>query len=128
MNLCRCCGEEIPALNAWGNPRKFKTGHVRKGLASNINLRATRKSTGYWRSKRIIQANSCRWEHIGSCKGLLDRCHIDGNPLHNVSKNLIVLCRSHHRLMDHGHIDPANPVMPQFYTDRGGKRRYAKKS
>lgn len=69
---------------------------------------------------------ACQLAHIGGCGGMLDRAHIDQDPTNNAPENIMVLCRSHHRLHDHGWIDLANPVMPRFYTDASGKRRYRK--
>lgn len=85
---------------------------------------ATSVFTGYDRAKRVVPTlDGCEWAQIGGCGGPLQRAHLDGNPLNNVRENIKVLCNSHHFLYDKGRIDPANPVMPEFFIS-GGKRRY----
>ena len=66
----------------------------------------------------------CQWESIGGCSGPIQVAHVDGNFTNNNLSNLLALCTSHHKLMDHGRINPKNPVMPRFYTDAVGHRRY----
>jgi hypothetical protein len=50
--------------------------------------------------------------------------HRDKDPGNNAVDNLMALCQSHHTLVDQGRIDLAEPVMPPFYIDLRGKRRY----
>ncbi len=76
------------------------------------------------KARAILAPTACAWAHIGYCYGALDCAHLDQNPLNNAPDNLLGLCRSHHFLYDRGRIDLANPVMPPFYVDRSGKRRY----
>lgn len=81
-----------------------------------------------WRAATLKRGvRVCEWAHIGGCKGLLEVAHLDGNAFNNDPGNLKKLCRSHHSLLDRGtvgKIDAATPVMPMFYVDSGGKRRY----
>jgi len=131
IHICQCgCGKEIP-WQYWHQygikkyyPNHYDSGAKKRGV---YKKEITSVFSGYDRSKKIIkERNKCSWEHIGHCKGMIDVCHINQNPLDNNRKNLIVLCRSHHRLMDNGKIDYGNPKMPEFYVDKGGKRRYIK--
>lgn len=126
MNLfCKCgCGEKIPdAKNRKYYQASYIQGH-NKGNKGN-RKRNIKKRTSYDYSKeKLKHISKCQLDHIGFCKGVLDVCHIDQNPLNNNDNNLIKLCRSHHRLLDHGKINILNPVMPEFYIDKSGKRRY----
>jgi hypothetical protein len=76
------------------------------------------------RARTVNPNEGCELEGIGGCKGILDRHHVDANPLNNAPSNVIVLCRSHHLLVEHGRIDLKKPIMPTFRVGRDGKRRY----
>jgi len=75
--------------------------------------------------KLKAHVTSCEYASLGGCKGVLDVAHLDGDEFNNSKANLRKLCRSHHRLVDNGKIDPANPTMPRFHIDGSGKRRYS---
>lgn len=128
--ICGCDLEIIKKPSHKYYTPKFIIGHQNIGRRSPNRGRfykktITSKFTGYDRSKKVLsKRDNCSWKHIGHCKGPIQVCHINQNPLCNDLKNLIALCNSHHRLMDHGRIDPKNPKMPPFYTDGSGKRRY----
>jgi len=125
---CACgCGQEIAALDVRDRPRFYVWGHVNRGK-SNTWLRkpdASVNRRAFHERANSIKRNvySCEWERIGECGGPLDVCHVNGNETDNDPHNLLKLCRSHHRLLDAGRIDPANPIMPPFKIS-GGKRRY----
>ncbi len=73
----------------------------------------------------LFAAERCELAHIGGCGVLvLERHHKDEDPRNNDPSNVIVLCRSHHKLVHAGVIDLADPVMPTFYVEPNGKRRY----
>lgn len=120
--LCICgCGKPVKI-------RKYRTnyfiyGHNRRGFSGTLK-ESENKNTMYMRSKKIKKERHCEIKHIGYCKGMIDVCHINQDVTNNDAENLISLCRSHHRLMDNGKIDIKNPVMPSFYVDKSGKRRY----
>jgi hypothetical protein len=124
--LCGCgCGQEIPTKDERGRRRSYVGGHNRIGKSNTWKMKPTvLKRTSHERAVKSKQdIRSCEWVHIGGCNGLCDVAHVDGNHFNNEPGNLLRLCRSHHRLLDNGRIDPANPVMPEFVI-RGGKRRY----
>jgi hypothetical protein len=56
--------------------------------------------------------------------GRIEVHHKDKDPGNNTDENLAALCIAHHQLVDLGRIDLAAPIMPPFYVDRSGKRRY----
>lgn len=123
--LCRCgCGKNIPnAKNRKYYQAFYVQGH-NKGNAGNRKKNITKRTSYDYSKEHLKHINECQLEYIGSCKGVLDVCHIDQNPFNNDGDNLIKLCRSHHRLLDNGKINILNPVMPEFYMDGSGKRRY----
>lgn len=85
------------------------------------------KRTGRWRARLQVEPEGmpCALEHIGGCGKAhhMEVHHRNGNQMNNSPENLVVLCSSHHKLVEHGRIDIANPVMPSFYVS-SGKRRY----
>lgn len=83
-------------------------------------------NTGYWRAKKIIPRDKCSLFHEVDCKGSIQIHHIDKNPLNNSKENLIAVCVAHHRFLESGKITIENPVLPEFYIDGSGKRRYSK--
>ncbi len=82
------------------------------------------RNTGRHRAKRLKPRDACELASIGGCLGRLEVHHKDKDPANNADDNLMTLCLAHHQLVDHGRIDLAWPVMPPFYTDGSGKRRY----
>lgn len=82
------------------------------------------RTTRAWAVELTKHINECQLARIGYCLGPLDRAHIDQNPTNNALENIMVLCRSHHRLVDLGRIDPANPKMPTVHVYPNGRRRY----
>lgn len=85
--------------------------------------------TGRSRARKLTEhITECQLAHIGGCDGVIDRAHVDQDPLNNDLDNIMVLCRSHHRLYDYGWIDLSNPVMPEIVVVyANGKRRYRKR-
>ena len=79
-----------------------------------------------WRARQLVgkDVQACAWRAIGHCRGPIHVAHVDQDFTNNDLSNLLALCASHHRLLDTGRIDPANPKTPEFYTDASGKRRY----
>ena len=96
-----------------------------------MNIRsvdATSVFTGYDRARKVVPVvTSCALEHIGGCGGRIERAHVDHNPLNNDRQNITTLCKSHHNLYDFGRITLTDPVMPPFYVDARGNRRYPPK-
>jgi hypothetical protein len=94
-----------------------------------VKADATSVFTGYSRARQVVPVvTSCALEHIGGCGGRIERAHIDHNPLNNDRQNITTLCKSHHNLYDFGRITLTNPVMPPFYVDARGARRYPQKA
>jgi len=137
--LCECgCGVVFSKLDNRGRERKFLKGHwikvrsntekmvnlIRPSLKGRIYKESANDRTCHYRSRHSISASKCELIDIGHCKGPIQVAHINGDFTDNDTSNLISLCASHHRLMDLGRIDLKKPVMPEFYTDSGGKRRY----
>src|SRR3989338_9848305 len=127
MKICCCgCGEIIPESDSRNRPRSYARGHINRGksnwwlITGNPMPRTSRE-----RARKILDPKVCLWTSIGGCKGRIDTAHLDGNCMNNAPNNLLALCRSHHFLLDKGRIKLANPVMPRFYTDCSGKRRYS---
>ncbi len=126
---CGCgCGTLIPTVSPYGRPRKYAPGHNNKGKSNWWLVKdRVKKRTSHERAvKAKRDVETCEWQHVGDCKGDLTVAHVDGDPFNNSQENLRKLCRSHHWLLDRGRIDPENPVMPEFYVDGSGKRRYKK--
>lgn len=125
MIYCACgCGIKIKNVDGRNRPKRFVHSHNLKFVAGNKNAKSINVNTMYTRSKLIKKERFCEISHIGFCMGTIDVCHIDQDFTNNNLKNLISLCRSHHRLLDNGKINLKNPVMPAFYEDKSGKRRY----
>jgi len=138
---CACgCGVEICTIDSRGRSKRFIKGHWAKTKeGKEILLSAERKSTkGKWRkesnhcrtcryrARTTTDHSVCAWEKIGCCAGMIDVVHVDGDFTNNSEENKLSLCRTHHRLLDNGRIDPINPVMPLFKIGKDGKRRYLK--
>src|SRR4051812_4172560 len=131
--LCGCgCGElleEIASYLHGGKPykRTYISGHQWRGKRRPTHEKpdANRASKHETARIRARGQTACALERIGGCKGGFDVHHRDGDPWNNEPGNLVKLCRAHHRLVETGKIDLANPVMPAFFTDSSGKRRYS---
>ncbi len=124
---CQCgCGTDIPDKDKRNRPRRYIWGHNSKNQfhwwmakPDSINYRTCRG-----RAHKLRNPQDCELKSIGHCLGPLEVHHKDGNPVNNENNNLMSLCMSHHKLVEHGRIDLTNPVMPPFYVS-SGKRRYA---
>jgi hypothetical protein len=81
-------------------------------------------SAGHNRARKLKPRDRCELKHIGGCRGRIEIHHKDKNTENNADENLMALCITHHTLVELGRIDLAAPVMPPFYVDRSGKRRY----
>ena len=139
---CRCgCGLSMASRDNKGRLRRFAPGH--QSRVNNPGLEKMRLApkppkgamyrtdghhwrTSRWRARQRVGCSRCAWESIGGCKGAIDAAHIDGDFTNGADSNLLPLCKSHHRLLDSGRIDPSNPVMPAFRMGSDGKRRYSK--
>lgn len=116
---CECgCGQPTGG--------RFVHGHNQRGRARPDRARPESKSvsTGRWRAKKLVPRERCALVNIGGCLGRLEVNHIDKNPMNNDLGNLVVLCQTHHKLVDNGRIDLNAPVMPDYWIDGGGARRY----
>ena len=111
-----------------GRTKRFVQGHNQRGKENPAkrNPESRNKRTGRWRARLTVPANACSLAHIGGCSHRVEVHHIDGCTVNNSPSNLIALCTSHHRLVENGRIDLANPIMPRFVV-KGGKRRYEKR-
>ena len=125
MKPCACgCGVLIPEKDKRGRPRKYDYGHNNKGKSNWWKITSTPTGrTSRARARQQIDTRQCRLGFIGGCKGKIDAAHLDGDMMNNDPANVWPLCKSHHRLVDNGRIDPHNPTMPKFYVS-AGKRRY----
>lgn len=139
---CACgCATLLVPHDRQGRVRRFLQGHhtrisnpgfdvihtlpkPKRGTAWRADGKHWR--TARWRARELTPHDRCAWESIGDCKGVIDVAHVDGDFTNNDTSNCLPLCRSHHRLLDNGRINPSNPVMPPFYVDGSGKRRYSK--
>lgn len=124
--FCYCgCGNQTGKSPGGGGYRRgqfyrYCPGHSPKVTRPfSTNTRTTRA----W-ARKATPTHACAWAHIGYCQGPIQVAHLDQNPVNNSPSNLLPLCASHHFLYDRGRIDRNNPVMPRFYYDRSGKRRY----
>lgn len=125
---CACgCGGRLEPRDRRGRLRSHLAGHVNKGRAAwrRMKRRVTARTSHERAVKLKARVRSCEYSHLGGCLGVLDVAHLDGDEFNNSKANLLKLCRSHHRLVDNKKIDPRAPVMPEFYVDGSGKRRYA---
>jgi hypothetical protein len=134
MNKCECgCGQQTPIYKCHapkrgyvkGQPSRFIRGH-HKGNKGNYKENP-RERAFHERALAIIKGKPCAIndEH---CKGKIDAHHIDKNIENNDPKNVVPVCRSHHRLMDKRNLTVKqlknNP--PEYRVDPAGKRRYKK--
>jgi len=141
MKFCKCgCQTKIPEKDNRGRYRTFALGHSRKGLKlpdnhpfknqpRGINAHAYKmdsksRRTLYWRSRQRGLVKECNLKSIGGCSKRIEVHHRDKNIANMSIHNLQTLCSIHHRLIHLGRIDPLNPIMPSYYIDGGGKRRY----
>lgn len=108
---CPKCGYE------WSGKRTMKT-EIPTERASRDQARKSVEAKG--------PITDCELQSLDHCKGFIEIHHKDGNPMNNDSKNLVNLCQTHHRLVENKKIDLDDPAMPEFHTDRSGKRRYRK--
>jgi hypothetical protein len=126
---CACgCGTLMDPVGSRGRPKRFlSSAHVSRAVAkarkNKFDPTSTNWRTGRERARKICTDRLCEIDRIGNCSGRIEIHHKDGNPMNNEPSNLIALCTSHHRLVEQGRIDLANPVMPPFVI-RGGIRRY----
>jgi len=126
MTACECgCGTEIGPDDR-GRLRRYVHGHNHRGKSNTWSVKEViRPRTSHIRAvKSKKDKTECEWLHIGDCMGDLQVAHVNGDEMDNDPSNLLLLCRSHHNLLDNGRIDPAAPVMPSFRVDSSGKRRY----
>ena len=126
-NLSRCacnCGASLLLKDARGRPRRFVWGHWRKGTKGPYTADGKHWRTARDRARSLTDHSRCMWISIGGCKGPIDVAHVNGDYTNNEPDNRLALCRSHHRLLDNGRINPDNPIMPAFYVDSSGNRRY----
>ena len=137
---CACgCGTQFKALDNRNRRRRYIKGHGTKGTIhpwmaerKGVLLRHLWKKKPLWRvrhyrARKLAMRSECQLSPLGYCQGRVEVNHINKHTYDNRLKNLIALCRTHHRLMDLGKIDPYNPRMPRFYVDSGGTRRYETK-
>ncbi len=124
---CGCgCGTPRPARDNHGRRRFYVHGHNTKGRT----FPERRQAVIQWRQSHTravalkASVTECEWLRIGDCHGRLEVAHVNQDEMDNTPSNLLKLCASHHRLLDKGRIDPFNPVMPSFWTDSSGQRRY----
>ncbi len=126
--FCKCgCGEELEKLDSRGRVREYIHGHHWRGKERPDKARpeSVVSRTGRWRAREIFTPNEkpCELLHIGGCSNRIEAHHVDQNPMNNQDGNVMILCTAHHRLVEKGHIDLANPIMPPFIIS-SGKRRY----
>ena len=125
----RGCGAVLPRFDARGRERQYANHHHMRGKVRPDRARplSMNKRTGRWRARLMVKPEGmpCALEHIGGCGKAhhMEIHHRDGNQMNNAPENLVALCSSHHKLVERGRIDLANPVMPSFYVS-SGKRRY----
>ena len=145
MISCACgCGSSLLPTDDRGRPRKFihahwskanreaAHAHLERGLVAINHGRGRFRADGkHWRTARyrarsMTNHSCCSWLSIGYCKGKIQVAHVNGDYTNNDASNRLALCVSHHSLLDNGRINPNNPIMPPFYIDGSGKRRYPK--
>lgn len=128
MNVfCACgCKSIITSKYKDGSYRRYRRGHnssiidrdyCKKNDSTNIN-------TGRWRAKKLLNRTECSLKHPLDCKGRIEIHHIDKNPSNNDLGNIIAVCKTHHNFLDRGVITIQDSRIPDFYIDKGGKRRY----
>jgi len=122
-NYCGCgCGALV------FSPERHWVYRFAEGHSHSVPRRPRKEVHQHARAHKIARMvmprDECALAAIGGCVERLEIHHIDKNVNNNALSNLICLCSAHHRLVDTGRIDLADPVMPQFYTDPRGERRY----
>lgn len=124
------CGCGTPLVQMYNNYKiKYIKEHRGRGQPRDYCKKpdSNKKFTGYWRAKNVIPIrNKCSFDFTFQCKGPIQIHHVDKNPMNNDISNLLVVCNSHHRMIHNKRITIENPYMPEFYTDKSGKRRYKK--
>lgn len=131
---CACgCGASVSLRQHNGRWMRFVHGHnarvqhflpVRIGPRGWYKPESRNPNTGHERARKLKRRDACELARIGGCLGRVEVHHKDKDPGNNAPENLMAICQSHHTLLDAERIDPAAPVMPPFYVDRRGKRRY----
>jgi len=125
--FCACgCGERLTPFDERGRPRRFIYHHHARTMTEKpwkAKPDSENWRTGRGRAQEMTDTSRCELEQIGGCKGKIDVHHKNRDPMDNSVENRMALCRTHHRLVDLGRIDLANPAMPEFVI-RAGKRRY----
>lgn len=128
MNLCVCgCKTPIPDTRSDGKPRTHAITHGKRTHVGEWYKPESRAyATLHERARKLKPRERCELDRIGGCSAKrLEVHHVDGDISNNAVANLVVLCTSHHRLVEGGRIDLSIPRMPAFYVDGSGKRRYA---
>ena len=126
MALCKCgCGQEVIQKRS-GRTSYYLWGHAGRGKHNTWKARpdSNNRRTLRWRAHSLISTDICAMGHIGACKGPIQVHHIDKDVMNNDLSNLVAVCVSHHRLLDNGRITLQSAVMPEYYVDGSGKRRY----
>lgn len=125
MKKCKCgCGKVIPRLRTDGRPQAYYLGHNRRGLASHTKPNTTNHRTRRQRANRILRGQPCELEFTKQCKGRIEVHHKDADPTNNSASNICALCMTHHKMIETNKISFEQPMLPPFYEDKSGKRRY----
>jgi hypothetical protein len=124
VGLCECgCGDTVIQKRKDYLP-KFIVGHYSTSRRNKpLKPQSRNVITCRARAQKLITEKICHLRGIGGCVGRIEVHHIDGIPINNDLANLIPLCVAHHRLVENGHINLNDPIMPE-YRLIGGNRKY----
>ena len=125
-NPCKCgCGQIVTSKKPDGTYRVWIWGHSSRARRNEWSQRpeSTNQRTGRWRARRSVDTTQCAVASA-DCKGRIEVHHLDKNPLNGDLSNLVAVCKAHHAFLDLGKITMDNPVLPRYWVDGAGKRRY----
>ncbi len=121
---CKYCGKK---LNVSDKKKKYH-------FSCHPKLSKRRKKRKYIRdfqqAKLLVQIRDCLTcqkcnKHLGNCGRRQPTHHIDGNPLNNDLKNLVLLCESCHKII---HKNGLEKFVVKDFTEKKHNKQKSKRN